>query len=360
MTVFTICIWFIAGVYSLILVYFLVGLFKKNILTIDSIPSASVVVCARNEEISIRSCVESLLNQTIPVEIIVVDDRSNDATPEILCQYANKITIIRIDSCPQGVSPKKHALHHGITKASGDVVLLTDADCRVPNQWAELHLSAYTRNVGVCAGLVFVRETSFWHRLMNFELFALSVCTAAAIGAGTPMIATGNNLSYRKKAFTDAGGIEPLFTIDSGDDDLMVQKIAQNTKWKTVFCTDPESFVETEPVHSLSAFIRQRRRWASRGLDYPWWLMILLLAIYGMFLIFAAVPFLAIFSPLLFSAVFVPVALVCGLEIVVLAVGFYTFGALRRIILYPLVKILHVPYIISMPILGIFRGFTWK
>lgn len=353
-------VWGISGVYAIILVYFIIGLFRTNKITTSLLPSASVVVCARNEEKTIRACVDSLLAQTVPVEIIVVDDRSNDATPDILREFGDSLHVIRIESCPQGVSPKKHALHHGIAKASGEVLLFTDADCIVPPHWAERHLSTYSDTVGVCAGVVYVSEKNFWDYVMNFELLALSVCTAGAIGMNNPMIATGNNLSYRKKAYADAGGIEPLFSMDSGDDDLMVQKIAQTDVWKTVFCADPLSFVKTEPVHSLSAFIRQRRRWASRGLDYPWWLIVILSMIYGMNLLFAAAPFLALLVPQLFSLLLLLIIMVCGLELLVLGVGFYILGCLKRIVMYPLVKVLHVPYILIMPVLGIFRGFTWK
>src|SRR5512134_2439558 len=52
-------------------------------------PLISVCVPARNEERNIRRCVEGILNQDYPsLEVIVLDDRSTDATPEILRQLA--------------------------------------------------------------------------------------------------------------------------------------------------------------------------------------------------------------------------------------------------------------------------------
>ncbi len=383
MTVVTPIVWVLTGVYILVLCYFLLGIIIRTFFNppyslrsskrsfadttrdsqniIQSQPlTASVIVCARNEERSIRKCIQSLLSQTIPVQIIIVDDRSTDSTPVILASFGDAITVVRIDTCPEGVSPKKNALLHGIRYAHGDILMLTDADCTVPLQWVELHCTQYADSIGLCAGLVFVKEKNFWHRLINFELYALSLCTAGAIGMGNPMIATGNNLSYRKSAYLDAGGIEPLLLIDSGDDDLMVQAIARTGKWGSTFCSDPRSFVATEPVESVSAFIRQRRRWASRGLDYPWWLIMILGSIYMMFVVFAVVPIGLTLSFASWRMLIVPIVSACCMEIIVLTAGFYIFKRLSLLIYYPIVKILHVPYILLMPILGIFRGFTWK
>ncbi len=362
MSIISEIIWILALIYSCILVYFFLGICRvdrNKRSTTSHNSSVSVIVCARNEERYIRACVESLLTQSYPVEIIIVNDRSSDATAEILASFGDAVTVIHITECPAGISPKKNALMKGFDAAKGNVLLLTDADCIVPPDWAASMFSRYSSETGICAGLVYVRESSLWHRLMNLELFALSACTAGAIGMGIPMIATGNNLSYRKKAYEEAGGISPVLHIDSGDDDLMVQRIAALDVWTYAFCTDPDSFVQTEPVGSLAAFIRQRRRWASRGLDYPWWLIIILVCIYGMFLVFLIVPVgLALSAEWLPSLL--PIGIALGMEIVVLTAGLLRFKRLRYILYYPIVKLLQVPYILIMPILGIVKGFTWK
>lgn len=363
MSIISAIIWILVLVYSCILLYFFIGIClvdRKKISASHRTVPISVIVCARNEERSIRACVESLLNQTKSIEIIIVDDRSSDATAEKLASFGDAVTVIHITECPTGTSPKKNALMNGIDSAKGAILLFTDADCIVPPTWAASMFNRYLPKTGISAGLVYVRETSLWHHLMNLELFALSACTAGAIGMGNPMIATGNNLSYRKKAYEDAGGISSVLCIDSGDDDLMVQRIAALDIWEYEFCTDPDSFVQTEPVDSLAAFIRQRRRWASRVLDYPWWLIIILFCIYGMFLAYLIVPIGLAVQPAQWLPSLLPIGIAIGMEIVVLTAGLFRFKRLRYLLYYPIVKFLQVPYILTMPLLGIVKGFTWK
>ncbi|GAC1407416.1 MAG: glycosyltransferase family 2 protein [Candidatus Velthaea sp.] len=95
-------------------------------------PLISIVVPARNEERSIERCVRSLLVQTAPhVEVIVVDDRSSDTTPEILERLARenaRLLVVRGAPLPQGWVGKPWALHQGSQVARGRWLLFTDAD----------------------------------------------------------------------------------------------------------------------------------------------------------------------------------------------------------------------------------------
>lgn len=94
-------------------------------------PSLSVIVPARNEEATIERCVRSLLAQTIDVEVIVVDDRSEDATPRILAALAAeapRLRVIRGAELPDGWVGKPWALAQGVRAARGAWLLFTDAD----------------------------------------------------------------------------------------------------------------------------------------------------------------------------------------------------------------------------------------
>lgn len=99
---------------------------------LDDAPSLSVVVPARNEERTIARCVRSLLSQTHPdCEIIVVDDRSDDATAAILAELARedpRLTVVTGESLPDGWVGKPWALAQGARRARGGWLLFTDAD----------------------------------------------------------------------------------------------------------------------------------------------------------------------------------------------------------------------------------------
>jgi len=97
-----------------------------------TLPRLSVVVPARDEGSTIGRAVGSLLAQDYPdLEIIVVDDRSSDATGDVLRELAAKDTrllVLRVDELPAGWLGKNHALWRGADRASGEWLLFTDAD----------------------------------------------------------------------------------------------------------------------------------------------------------------------------------------------------------------------------------------
>jgi glycosyltransferase involved in cell wall biosynthesis len=92
----------------------------------------SVIIAARNEEKSVEMTILSLLNQTHQeLEIIVVNDRSTDATGlkiNKLARQHERMVPIHIETLPSGWLGKNHALYKGYQVASGSFLLFTDAD----------------------------------------------------------------------------------------------------------------------------------------------------------------------------------------------------------------------------------------
>ena len=92
----------------------------------------SIVIAARDEAARIEGTVRHLLAQTgVAVEIIVVDDRSTDATGEILRRLAaedSRVRTERVDVLPEGWLGKCYACHRGASAATGEWILFTDAD----------------------------------------------------------------------------------------------------------------------------------------------------------------------------------------------------------------------------------------
>lgn len=97
-------------------------------------PSVSIVVPARNEERGVEAGVRSQLAQDYPgppPEVLVVDDRSTDATRAIVEGVAREQPRLRVlagGEPPPGWLGKPHALHQGAAAASGELLLFADAD----------------------------------------------------------------------------------------------------------------------------------------------------------------------------------------------------------------------------------------
>lgn len=95
-------------------------------------PLVSVVVPAKDEERFIENSVRSILASDYPnLELIVVDDRSEDHTPRILDRLADeyaRLKVLTVTDLPSGWTGKTHALRIGANEARGDILLFSDAD----------------------------------------------------------------------------------------------------------------------------------------------------------------------------------------------------------------------------------------
>ncbi len=135
---FDVSLWISAGLWTLFLLQTLLNwalvpdLSKWAGPMSSARPFVSIVVPARNEERGIERAVDSFCSQDYGnFEVIVVDDRSTDRTPEILrelqTRYAN-LTVIQGTDPPEGWLGKPNALDIGRKAATGDWLLFVDAD----------------------------------------------------------------------------------------------------------------------------------------------------------------------------------------------------------------------------------------
>lgn len=103
------------------------------------LPRLTVVVPARNEAAAIESTLESLMRQTLPLRVIAVDDRSTDETGAIMDRVADRgaarplpagkqLTVIHVDTLPEGWLGKNHALALAARHATTPWMLFTDGD----------------------------------------------------------------------------------------------------------------------------------------------------------------------------------------------------------------------------------------
>ncbi|EPX56989.1 glycosyl transferase, family 2 [Cystobacter fuscus DSM 2262] len=95
-------------------------------------PRVSLVMPARDEERTLESAMRSKLGNTYPeLEMVLVDDRSTDATGAIADQFARtepRLQVVHVEHLPEGWLGKVHALQRGLERASGEWVLFSDAD----------------------------------------------------------------------------------------------------------------------------------------------------------------------------------------------------------------------------------------
>lgn len=120
-------------------------------------PLVSVVVCVRNGETTVRSCIESLLNQTFKeYEVVIVDDASTDRTAEIIKGFRDQRIKYLKNKDWSGLVKSRNT---GLKNADGKYFFFTDADMTVYENWIEEGLSGFTSNyVGVEGKIIYVSE----------------------------------------------------------------------------------------------------------------------------------------------------------------------------------------------------------
>ena len=154
-------------------------------------PLISVCIPARNEERNIRACVESALRQDYPnFEVIVLDDRSTDRTPEILQELIKESTseqaekerssglhIISGSDLPPGWAGKPHALYQASSAARGEWLCFIDADTFLaPTALSSCLAKAFETKADMFTIMTFQVLDSFWEKVvMPLVMTALSV-----------------------------------------------------------------------------------------------------------------------------------------------------------------------------------------
>jgi glycosyltransferase involved in cell wall biosynthesis len=148
-----------------------------------ALPMVSVLVSARDEAEKMPVALRSMLAQHYPVyEVVAVDDRSRDATAQILREISagcKHLRAIRVDELPAGWLGKPHGLQMAYEHSSGEWLVFTDADVRYAPQTLRLAVSlAIERGCDHLTLIPGMDVVGFWERTV-LNLFGLAVLLAA-------------------------------------------------------------------------------------------------------------------------------------------------------------------------------------
>jgi cellulose synthase/poly-beta-1,6-N-acetylglucosamine synthase-like glycosyltransferase len=246
--------------------------YRKNI-NYNTLPFVSIIIPARNEENNITNCINSIINSNYPTElfeIIVVNDRSEDKTLEIIENIANKnqTKIIICNITSQTASPnlkgKPGAIKIGIDNAKGELILMTDADCIVNKNWiyktVQHFIDAKNENIGMICSYTNVISSKLFHYFQAAEWFYMHTFACAGIGLNKVLGCFGNNIAITKEAYKKIGGYEALkFSVT---EDYVLLKAIFDAGFSIRYLCLEDTIVETLPVNSFKEYMLQRKRWA--------------------------------------------------------------------------------------------------
>jgi cellulose synthase/poly-beta-1,6-N-acetylglucosamine synthase-like glycosyltransferase len=331
------------------------------------VTAVSIIVAARNEAESIHRTIDALLAQDYDktlTEIIFIDDHSTDRTAEVIHSYADsgiKLIILNEDRALN--SYKKKAIQTAIGQAKGSLIITTDADCRMGSQWLQTIVAFYEekRYKMISSPVAYDEEMSFFERSQSLEFLYLIGLGASTIGNGKPSTCNGANLAYEREAFYEVGGFQGIDDLASGDDELLLHKMAARYDHHIGFLRNREAIVYTHAKPDLSEFLQQRKRWASKSTRYKNKSIIVL----GVFIWFFN---LSVLLNLLAGIFFVDYLKIALLQLVLkMGIEFLflldvTKFAKRRslLVLLPVLNVLHILYIIYIGIAGNSGKYNWK
>jgi poly-beta-1,6-N-acetyl-D-glucosamine synthase len=353
--------------YSFLILYYRAGWQElKSFSQTDLGPSIkiSVIIPARDEEENIGKLLSSIEKQTYPshlFEVIVVDDHSTDNTATIVDTYSfAKLLRLEFDKIN---SYKKKAIETGISAAWGDLIVTTDADCIVQENWLKT-IAAFkekTNAVFIAAPVMIEYVPTLLQTFQALDFLVLQGITAASVQKRIHNMCNGANLAYERKAFFDVNGFTGIDHIASGDDMLLMQKMAQRFPGQISYLLSKDAIVTTQASKTWKEFFSQRIRWASKATNYnDIKIFSALFLVYFFNCALLALFITGFWTHFLWLGLGVILILKTIIELIFISPVAKFYNRQKLLTLFPFFQPLHIVYTVIAGWLGVFGSFEWK
>jgi biofilm PGA synthesis N-glycosyltransferase PgaC len=253
-------------------VHLKLGLVKVEEIPADAKEPLSVIICARNEAHNLEQYLPAILEQDYPeFEVIVVNDRSWDATKDVLKVFTDKYTHLKVVTVGEGskfIAGKKFAVTMGIKAAANEWLVFTDADCfPSSDKWLlGMQPPANAAQEIVLGYSPYLKKRGLLNALIRFETFFTAVNYLSFALNGMPYMGVGRNMAYKKSLFFKNKGFAAHMHIPSGDDDLFVN--AHANRYNTSIRIHPDTQMWSEPKTSFGDYLKQKKRHFGAGKFY--------------------------------------------------------------------------------------------
>ena len=233
----------------------------RDYAAVNSGPLLSIIIPARNEARNIERCVRSVLATAYsPIEVIVVDDRSDDGTAEMVEPATGKrLQLLRGVEPPAGWFGKQWAIMQGYRVAKGELLLFTDADTKHEPELIPRAVGALqAERVDLFTVLPRQEMRTFWERLIQPHVFFALGARAGNLARinrtriAWNAIANGQFILTTRAAYEAAGTHEAVkHTV--ADDMMLAQAYVR--AGKDIFLVHAQQFMTTRMYGSLREII---------------------------------------------------------------------------------------------------------
>ncbi len=321
----------------------------------------SVIVPARNEEKNLPFLLAALERQSYPpdhFEVIVVDDDSTDRTAAVAKSDRLDLHLLSIDG-----GSKKMSIDAGIRVAKGELIVTTDADCIPPVNWLLTIADFYRKHhsVFIAAPVAYHRKKGLLAVFQTLDFLTLQGITAGTVTAGFHSMCNGANLAYKRSAFLEVKGFEGIDKLASGDDMLLMHKMAHHYPGAVHYLRSTEAIVTTDPVATWKEFFWQRYRWASKSSHYgEMRISVALFLVYVFNLYFIVLGIAGCWDPMYWNLLLIFWVTKTAIELpFVHSVAKY-YGQSYLVSWFFLMQPLHIVYVVVIGLVSQFGSYYWK
>lgn len=351
-------------IYFLSLLLIIIGLNRLEKKTSQDEPSISVLIAARNEAQRIRPGLGSLTKLNYPeskLEIILVDDASEDGTADIIQEYSDKHLnwqLIRLKEKSREWKGKKKALNEALKIAKGELIFTTDADCQVPPNWLKSMSSYFDSDTKMVLGHSPLKVAKgFVGTFLKLDNLFSAIVAAAPAKLGFAHTSVGRNLAYRHSAIDEIDGYHALKKFRSGDDVHLTEKFRRNKTGKIDYCAHPQTFVYTFPPSTPREIFHQQLRKNSKVLKKSWPTIFFSILIFIAYMLFMFLPYINAELTGLWLQI---ILLKTVFEFIALTKAAFVFHKKELIPWFPLFQFVYPFYVVLFSLLGSLQFYEWK
>jgi cellulose synthase/poly-beta-1,6-N-acetylglucosamine synthase-like glycosyltransferase len=246
--------------------------------------------------------------------------------------------------------------------SSGELIVTTDADCTAPPGWLRAIAARYEagRPGMIVAPVVYDGQARISGIFQELDFMTMQGITAATHALHLGYMSNGANLAFTRAAFLRVGGYSGVDHIASGDDYLLMMKLAKAGE-QIAYLKSTDARVHTPAQNGWKAFLQQRTRWASKSGKYgDHKLTAILIGVYATNLALLLFGVACLVHPSGLPMWLALIGIKAAAEYLLLIPTALFFRKTRWLWLFPLLQPLHILYIVVAGGLGLRGSFTWK
>lgn len=369
MTAFYLLTFLVSGAYAALMLSYLIG-WNKTLAVKPPTPNSqlptrvSVILPARNEENNILKILDCLYKQSHPLsnfEIIVVDDHSADRTAEFI--FTLDIPNLKLVQLSANQHGKKKAITEGIKTATGNLIITTDADCEMGENWISSIVSFYEAEKPkmIVAPVLLKNEKTIHEIFQSQEITVLTASACASLYYNFPILCSGANLAYEKEAFSSVNGFDGVDKTATGDDVFLMLKIHNKFHNGIKYFKSRDAIAFTHPEKSVSGVLSQRKRWASKSFSYGFSYVtcIAVLVFFTNFLILIS-GILSVINLKFVLTLIISIATKCVVDYMLINSASSFFGKKMHPVVFILSSIVYPVYISLIGLISPFTNYSWR